>query len=47
MRVVEAPLIDIASRDIRRRIAAGRSVRYLLPRAIEVFVGERGLYRAE
>jgi nicotinate-nucleotide adenylyltransferase len=47
MRVVEAPLIDISSRDIRRRVAAGRSVRYLLPRAIEVFVGERRLYRAE
>ena len=47
MRVVEAPLIDIASRDIRRRIATGRSVRYLLPRAIEVFVGERRLYRVE
>jgi nicotinate-nucleotide adenylyltransferase len=45
MRFVDAPLIDIASRDIRRRVAAGRSVRYLLPRAIEVFVGERRLYR--
>jgi nicotinate-nucleotide adenylyltransferase len=45
MRVVDAPLIDIASRDIRRRVAAGRSVRYLLPRAIEVFVGERRLYQ--
>ena len=47
IRFVEAPLIDIASRDIRRRVAARRSVRYLLPRAIEVFVGERRLYRDE
>ena len=45
LRVVEAPLIDIASRDIRRRVAEGRSVRYLVPRAIEVFVAERRLYR--
>jgi nicotinate-nucleotide adenylyltransferase len=44
MRIIEAPLIDISSRDIRRRVAAGRSVRYLLPRAIEVFVEERRLY---
>ena len=46
LRFVIAPLIDIASRDIRRRVAEGRSVRYLLPRALEVFVGERRLYRA-
>ena len=46
MRVIEAPLIDIASRDIRRRVTEGRSVRYLLPRSIEVFVGERRLYAA-
>ena len=44
-RRVEAPLIDISSRDIRRRVAEGRSVRYLLPRAIEVFIKERKLYR--
>ena len=46
LRVIDAPLIDIASRDIRRRVAEGRSVRYLLPRAIEVFVAERRLYAA-
>ena len=31
--IVEAPLIDIASRDLRSRAATGRSLRYLLPRA--------------
>ncbi len=46
LHVVTAPLIDIASRDIRRRVAERRSVRYLLPRAIEVFVRERRLYGA-
>ena len=45
LRVVTAPLIDISSRDIRQRVARGRSVRYLLPRAIEMFVAERRLYR--
>jgi nicotinate-nucleotide adenylyltransferase len=45
MTVVDAPLIDLASRDIRRRIAAGRSVRYMLPRAVEVYIEEKGLYR--
>ena len=33
LEAVEAPLIDIASRDLRRRAAEGRSIRYLLPRA--------------
>ena len=30
--VVEVPLIDLSSTDLRRRIAEGRSVRYLVPR---------------
>jgi nicotinate-nucleotide adenylyltransferase len=46
MQVVEAPLIDIASRDLRRRAAEGRSLRYLVPRAIEAYVHDKRLYRA-
>jgi nicotinate-nucleotide adenylyltransferase len=42
--IVEAPLITIASRDIRRRIAEGRSVRYMIPRAVEAYVEDKGLY---
>jgi nicotinate-nucleotide adenylyltransferase len=45
MEVVEAPLIDISSRDLRRRAAAGRSLRYFLPRAVEVYVQDKKLYR--
>src|SRR5947209_10959577 len=43
---VDVPLIDLSSRDIRRRVRAGRSIRYMLPRAVEVYVAEKGLYRA-
>ena len=43
--VVEAPRIDIASRDLRRRAAEGRSLRYLLPRAVECYVHDRRLYQ--
>jgi nicotinate-nucleotide adenylyltransferase len=43
--VIEAPLIDIASRDIRQRIAEGRSVRYMIPRAVEAYIQDKGLYR--
>jgi nicotinate-nucleotide adenylyltransferase len=43
--VVEAPLIDIRSRDLRRRAAEGRSIRYLVPRAVEAYIADKGLYR--
>jgi nicotinate-nucleotide adenylyltransferase len=45
LEVVEAPRIEISSRDLRRRVAEGRSVRYLVPRAVECYVEEKGLYR--
>ena len=44
MHVVDGPLIDIASRDLRRRAAEGRSLRYLLPRAVECYVRDKRLY---
>jgi nicotinate-nucleotide adenylyltransferase len=45
LEVVEAPLIDIASRDLRRRAAEGRSLRYLVPRAVEAYIHDKRLYR--
>jgi nicotinate-nucleotide adenylyltransferase len=42
---VDVPLIDLASRDIRRRVGQGRSIRYMLPRAVEVYIAEKSLYR--
>ena len=44
MQVVAAPLIEIASRELRRAVAEGRSIRYLVPRAVEEYVRERKLY---
>ena len=43
--VVDMPLIDLSSREVRARVAAGKGVRYTVPRAVEEFVRERGLYR--
>jgi nicotinate-nucleotide adenylyltransferase len=42
--VVSSPLIAIASRDIRRRVGEGKSVRFLVPRAVEEYIREKGLY---
>lgn len=42
---VNCPLIGIASRDLRQRVATGQSIRFLVPRAVEEFIRERGLYR--
>ena len=43
--VMQTPRIDIASRDLRQRAAEGRSVRYMVPRAVEVYIRDKGLYR--
>ncbi|MGC3972036.1 MAG: nicotinate (nicotinamide) nucleotide adenylyltransferase [Pirellulales bacterium] len=42
---VEMPLIELSSREIRARIAAGKSIRYQTPRAVEKYVETAGLYR--
>lgn len=41
---VDAPLLEIASREIRSRIAAGRSVRYYLPSAVYEYIERHHLY---
>lgn len=45
LEVMQTPQIDIASRDLRRRVAEGRSIRYLVPRGVEAYILEKGLYR--
>jgi nicotinate-nucleotide adenylyltransferase len=44
-RSVTVPPIGIASNDLRRRLAEGRSVRYMVPRAVEAYIDAQGLYR--
>jgi nicotinate-nucleotide adenylyltransferase len=42
--VVEMPSVDLASTDIRRRVQAGRSIRYMVPRAVEEYIRQHRLY---
>ncbi len=43
---VRVTRIDVSASEIRRRVAEGRAIRYLVPRAVEAIIVERGLYRA-
>jgi nicotinate-nucleotide adenylyltransferase len=45
VRFVEAPLLDIAARDIRRRIAEGRPFRYFLPERVYEYILRNSLYQ--
>jgi nicotinate-nucleotide adenylyltransferase len=41
------PRIDVSSSLIRRRVAEGRPIRWLVPEAVEREIAARGLYRAQ
>lgn len=44
LQVVHSPLVEIASRDLRRRCAEGRSIRYMVPRAVETYLQTHQIY---
>jgi len=41
---LDVPSMEIASRDIQRRVREGRSVRYLVPAAVEAYAKEHKLW---
>jgi nicotinate-nucleotide adenylyltransferase len=44
-RMLDSPLMDISSRELRARAARGRSLRYLVPEAVLRYIEEHRLYR--
>jgi nicotinate-nucleotide adenylyltransferase len=47
VRHVDMPMIQISSTGIRRRVREGRPIRYLVPHAVEEYIGSHELYRAK
>jgi nicotinate-nucleotide adenylyltransferase len=42
----DLPRMDVSSSLVRRRVAAGRPIRYLVPDSVAEYVAEHGLYRS-
>ncbi len=47
VRYAAAPVLEISATDVRARLAAGRSVRYLVPDAVRAYIADHGLYAPE
>jgi nicotinate-nucleotide adenylyltransferase len=43
--VIHIPGVDISAADLRARVRANQSIRYLTPPAVEAFIHAKGLYR--
>jgi nicotinate-nucleotide adenylyltransferase len=44
--LLPCPPIDLSSTDLRRRVERALPIRYLVPEAVEAYIGKHGLYAA-
>ncbi len=42
---LDAPAVDVSATTIRRRVSSGRSVRFIVPDPVRVYIADHGLYR--
>lgn len=45
LRSIQVTRIDLSATHVRRRVAEGRSIRYLVPEGVEAIIRREGLYR--
>jgi nicotinate-nucleotide adenylyltransferase len=45
--LLDGPSLDVSASQIRARVAAGRTIRYLVPRRVEAEIAARRLYRGD
>jgi nicotinate-nucleotide adenylyltransferase len=43
--LIVVPDIDVSSRELRRRVAAGQPIRYQVPEPVRSYIEQHGLYR--
>jgi nicotinate-nucleotide adenylyltransferase len=43
--VVRVTRVDVSATEVRRRVAAGETIRYLVPEAVRAYIAREGLYR--
>jgi nicotinate-nucleotide adenylyltransferase len=43
--LIDGPMLEISSSDLRRRLAAGQPTRYQLPDPVVAYIEQNGLYR--
>jgi nicotinate-nucleotide adenylyltransferase len=43
--MIDGPQLAVSGSVLRARVAAGRSIRYLVPDAVISYIGDHGLYR--
>jgi len=43
--IIDTPMMDISSMEIRRRVKEGRSIRYMVPDVVRDYIEKHNLYR--
>jgi nicotinate-nucleotide adenylyltransferase len=44
IQLVQMPAIDISATELRERVRTGKSIRYQVPRSVELYIQQHGLY---
>jgi nicotinate-nucleotide adenylyltransferase len=45
LRIIDAPMCEVSSTEIRERVASGRSIRYLVPDQVRRYIEDHKLYQ--